>query len=104
MLKAYKKAEFVREWKKMAAMGFQQVQRFILVKEIFCTLNEWILPGLKCIEWQYILFHCYIHWYLGAIDGTYIQIKAPTVDSESYICLKKFFALHLQVGGLITDN
>lgn len=34
---------------------------------------------------------------IGASDGTYIQIKAPTVDSESYICRKKFFALHLQI-------
>ena len=51
-----------------------------------------------------IYFISLLYPLVGAIDGTYIQIKAPTVDSESYICRKKFFALHLQVGGLITDN
>lgn len=50
-----------------------------------------------------IYFILFLHLLVGAIDGTYIQIKAPTVDPESYICRKKFFALHLQVKQLITN-
>lgn len=39
--------------------------------------------------------------YIGAIDGTFIKIKAPSVDPESYNCRKKFYALQLQVNVLV---
>jgi len=38
---------------------------------------------------------------IGAIDGTFIKIKAPSVDPESYNCRKKFYALQLQI---VCDN
>lgn len=38
---------------------------------------------------------------IGAVDGTFIKIKAPIVDPESYNCRKKFYALQLQI---VCDN
>ena len=31
----------------------------------------------------------YLYVYIGAIDGTFIKVKAPSVDPESYNCRKK---------------
>lgn len=33
---------------------------------------------------------------IGALDGSYIKIRAPKVDAASYICRKQFHAIHLQ--------
>lgn len=39
---------------------------------------------------------------VGAVDGTYVPIKAPEVDGESYICRKCFHAITLQ--GICDDK
>jgi hypothetical protein len=33
---------------------------------------------------------------LGAIDGTLIPIKAPSVDEHLYVCRNGYHALHIQ--------
>ncbi|XP_018364610.1 PREDICTED: putative nuclease HARBI1 [Trachymyrmex cornetzi] len=33
---------------------------------------------------------------IGALDGSYIKIRAKTKDAASYICRKQFHAIHLQ--------
>jgi len=33
---------------------------------------------------------------IGALDGSYIKIRAPKKDAASYICRKQFYAIHLQ--------
>ncbi|XP_039304834.1 putative nuclease HARBI1 isoform X2 [Solenopsis invicta] len=33
---------------------------------------------------------------IGAVDGSFIQIRAPQKDAASYICRKNYHAIHLQ--------
>ncbi|KAL6421666.1 hypothetical protein ACFW04_014481 [Cataglyphis niger] len=33
---------------------------------------------------------------IGAVDGSFIQLRAPQKDAASYICRKKYPAIHLQ--------
>lgn len=33
---------------------------------------------------------------IGALDGSFIKIRAPKIDPASYICRKQFHAIHLQ--------
>jgi hypothetical protein len=41
---------------------------------------------------------------LGAVDGTLIPIKAPSVDEHLYVCRKGYYALNIQMFAMQTNN
>ncbi|KYQ49643.1 Putative nuclease HARBI1, partial [Trachymyrmex zeteki] len=74
---------------------------FVRVINGLCTIAPQIIKWPQGIEIdaitekfeKTILFELHV---IGAIDGTYIPIKAPKVDAESYINRKCFHAITLQ--------
>jgi len=73
---------------------------FVRVINALCTIASQIIKWPQQIEINVITEKfekiSNIPNVIGAIDGTYIPIKAPKVDAESYINRKCFYAITLQ--------
>jgi hypothetical protein len=72
----------------------------LIAKNIAENIGLYIQFPMTNTERQSVMFNLYdikeFPLVLGAVDGTLIPIKAPSVDEHLYVCRKGFHALDVQ--------